>query len=113
MIPSLLSIGATPPSSLPPAALRCPPPPPPLSRQLGWLNVQQFNSSGLRAGAALQVRLNSQAVTPRSGLRIVPDWANGTDPIFLGYRTAERGDVSLSGSVAQRVSIYSAAITGG
>ena len=78
--------------------------------QLGWIAPRLLDGGSLPAGQTLEVSLASQAATPRSGLRIVPSWAAGVDPIFVGYRTRARGDVGLAPEAARRVHIHTAAI---
>ena len=59
----------------------------------------------------MKATLFSQAASSRSGLRILPSWTTGVDPIFLGYRTRARGDAALPPELAGKVHVYSAAIT--
>jgi hypothetical protein len=89
--------------------MRCPNTP--QAWQLGWISVQQADASTLRFGAPLQLKLASQATTQASGLRVdVNSWLPGEDALFLGYRTAERGDKTLSPGLAGQLHIYSAPI---
>jgi hypothetical protein len=77
--------------------------------QAGWLTVRQLNGSSLPAGQTVSLELSSQGLVAQSGARIVPSWAAGVDPLFLGYRTATGIDANL-GSLAGKVHCYSAAI---
>ena len=80
--------------------------------QLGWVTVRQLDGSSLAAGQTITTTLASQAVSTRSGVRIVPSWVAGVDPIFLGYRTQAGGDAELGPDAAQLVHVYSSPISG-
>lgn len=76
---------------------------------MGWLTLQQLDSSSLKPGQTVQLRLASQAISSQTGARIdVSSWVAGVDPIFVGFRTAERGDRGLSAGAAGRVHVYTA-----
>ena len=78
---------------------------------MGWLTLQQLDSSSLKPGQTVQLRLASQAVSSQTGARIdVSSWVAGVDPIFVGFRTAERGDKNMQWDAAGNVHIYTAAI---
>ena len=62
--------------------------PPPSLLQLGWISVQQLDGTSLQAGQTVQLSLATQTSSANSGARIVPSWASGADPIFLGLRDA-------------------------
>ena len=62
-----------------------------LSVQMGWISVQQLDATSLKPGTSKQVWLGSQSTAASAGLRILTPWANGSDPIFLGFRTAAGG----------------------
>ena len=59
----------------------------------------------------------SQGASAFSGLRIVPSWAAGADPLFVGYRTRAGGDSGTGELIAGdegargRLHIYSAPIS--
>ena len=79
---------------------------------MGWLTLQQLDSSSLKPGQTVQLRLASQAISSQTGARIdVSSWVAGVDPIFVGFRTAERGDRGLSAGAAGRVHVYTAPTT--
>ena len=80
--------------------------------QMGWITVQQLDGSSLAPGQTVTITMASQSASPNSGLRIVPTWAAGADPLFVGYRTKAKGDTWLADEVAGRVSIYTSAISG-
>ncbi len=73
--------------------------------------MQQLDGSSLKAGQTVSVRLASQSVSARSGLRIVPSWTSGVDPIFVGLRTRARGDAGLDPAMAGKVHVYTSAIS--
>ncbi|KAL4452150.1 hypothetical protein ABPG75_007812 [Micractinium tetrahymenae] len=79
--------------------------------QLGWISVQQLDGTSLKPGQTVQTILTSNSASPRSGMRIVPSWAAGVDPIFLGYRTKVGGDASAGPNIVGKLHINSAAIT--
>ncbi len=78
--------------------------------QMGWISVQQLDGTSLKPGHTLTTNISSQSLSYRSGLRIVPDWAPGTAPVFLGFRTKAGGDSSFT-DLARKLHIYSANIT--
>lgn len=87
--------------------------------QLGWVSVRQFGGRELTPGATVTAVLASQSSSPNSGLRIVPSWAKGVEPLFVGYRTRMGGDATAGTDVATsddmragRVHLYSANISG-
>lgn len=61
------------------------------SLQMGWISVQQLDGTVLKPGTRKQVWLGSHSVAPNAGVRILTPWVNGSDPIFLGFRTAAGG----------------------
>ncbi|KAL4423979.1 hypothetical protein ABPG75_001280 [Micractinium tetrahymenae] len=79
--------------------------------QLGWISVRQLDGSSLQPGLTFTTVVASQSASARSGIRILPSWAAGMDPLFLGYRTRAGGDAATDGTVAGKLHIYSAAIT--
>lgn len=42
----------------------------------------------------------------------MPSWVTGVEPLWLGYRTKEGGDSGLDASLAGRLTVHSANITG-
>jgi hypothetical protein len=72
--------------------------------------VQQLDGRSLRPGQTVTLTLTSQALSAKSGLRIVPSWARGVNPLFLGYRTRTGGDAGLDPVLSNRVHINSAPI---
>lgn len=78
---------------------------------MGWLNVQQLDGSSLTPGATVTATLPSSSTSAQSGLRVVPSWAAGATPVFLGLRSTANGDAGLAASLAGRVHVYSANIT--
>ena len=52
--------------------------------QLGWISVRQLDGTSLKPGVPVTLAVASQALSSQSGLRIVPSWAAGVDPIFVG-----------------------------
>lgn len=80
--------------------------------QMGWISVQQLSGAQLAAGQPLGLRLASQAVNASSGARIRPTWVAGATPVFLGYRTRQRGDAQLGPGLADRVHLYTSPIAG-
>lgn len=79
--------------------------------QLGWLALRQLDAATLAAGSTTTARLASQALSDRTGLQILAGtWASGADPVFVGYRTAQGGDVGLLPEYDGRVSVHTAAI---
>ncbi|KAL4857219.1 hypothetical protein ACK3TF_002516 [Chlorella vulgaris] len=79
--------------------------------QLGWLSVQQLDGTTVQAGQTVRATLASQSVSLNSGMRIVPTWTTGQDPLFIGYRTLAGGDAAMLDTDAGRVHLYTAAIT--
>ena len=80
--------------------------------QMGWLNVRHLNGTSLPAAATYNTSMGVQAVSPNlSGIRIVPTWAPGVDPIFVGFRWAVRGDEFLPPSLTRRIHIYTSKIS--
>jgi len=80
--------------------------------QMGWIAVQQLNGSDLARGQTVVASLASQSLYDRSGLRIVPTWADDVDPLYLGFRTADGMDATLPPEVLGRVGVHTSAITG-
>ena len=58
----------------------------------------------------MQATLLSQAASSRTGLRIVPSWVAGVDPVFVGFRTRQGGDAGLEPEVVGKVHVHTAAI---
>ncbi|PSC74160.1 hypothetical protein C2E20_2632 [Micractinium conductrix] len=79
--------------------------------QLGWISVRQLDGASLKPGVPVTLTVASQALSSQSGLRIVPSWAAGVDPIFVGYRTKASGDAALEPQLAGRLHLYTAGIT--
>ena len=79
--------------------------------QLGWISVQQLDGTSLKPGQTVETILASNSASPRSGLRIVPSWAAGVDPLFLGYRTKVGGDAAAGADIASKLHVNSAGIT--
>jgi hypothetical protein len=79
--------------------------------QQGWISVQQLDGSSLPAGRTLSVQLASQAASGRSGLRVLPSWVTGVDPLFAGYRTRAAGDAFMPSYDAAEVHLYTAPIS--
>jgi hypothetical protein len=77
---------------------------------MGWLSVQQLDGTSLKAGQTVQATVSSQAISSRSGLRIVPSWVAGVDPVFVGFRTKQGGDAGLEPQVPGKVHVHTAAI---
>jgi hypothetical protein len=78
---------------------------------MGWLTLQQVDASVLPPGRTLTLRLASQALAQQSGLRIdASSWAPGVDPLYLGYRTADRGDRGLNPDCVGHVHVYSSPV---
>ena len=78
--------------------------------QLGWLTVQQLDGTSLAAGQTVQTTMRSQALTSRTGLRIVPTWVAGVEPVFVGFRTRQGGDLALEDQYVGKVHVYTSAI---
>ncbi|KAL4427875.1 hypothetical protein ABPG75_001964 [Micractinium tetrahymenae] len=78
--------------------------------QLGWISAQLLDGASLAPGQTVSASLLSQASSDRTGLRILPSWAPGTAPVFVGYRTAQGGDAGLAPLWDGKVSVHSAAI---
>ena len=78
--------------------------------QMGWLSVQQLDGTSLKAGQTVRATLLSQAVTSSAGLRIVPSWVAGVDPVFVGFRTKRGGDAGLEPHDSGKVHVHTAAI---
>lgn len=53
--------------------------------------MQQFDGTNLKPGQTQPTWISSQSAARQSGVRIVPTWASGADPVFLGFRTAAGG----------------------
>ena len=66
--------------------------------QLGWITAQQINGSAIKPGQTLTFSINSQAVSRQAGLRITG--LNGSDPLFVGYRTKAGGDAPAPVDIA-------------
>lgn len=82
----------------------------PQSWQMGWLSVQHFDASNLRAGQTVETTLASQATSVLSGVRIKPTWLSGGEPIFMSLRTRAGGDALLSAAAANKVHIHTSPI---
>lgn len=81
--------------------------------QMGWTTTRTFNGSNLPAATTYESFLGIGSVSPgMSAIRIVPTWAPGVDPIFVGFRWSVRGDEFLPLSLSNRVHIYSSSISG-
>lgn len=79
---------------------------------MGWATLQQIDASVLPPGRTLTMRLASQALSQQSGLRIdTRSWAPGVDPLYLGYRTADRGDRGINQGCLGKVHLYSSPVT--
>lgn len=76
--------------------------------QMGWITVQLLER--LSEGEAQTISLASQALSNKSGLRIVPSW-NEADPLFLGFRTPHGPDATLPEDVANKVGVYTSPIS--
>ncbi|KAL4421679.1 hypothetical protein ABPG77_001220 [Micractinium sp. CCAP 211/92] len=82
--------------------------------QLGWITAQQINGSAIKPGQTLTFNINSQAVSRQTGLRITG--LDGSDPLFVGYRTKAGGDTPAPADIAGasisagRLHLYTAAI---
>ncbi|PSC71116.1 hypothetical protein C2E20_5435 [Micractinium conductrix] len=79
--------------------------------QLGWISVRQLDGTSLKPGVPVTLAVASQALSSQSGLRIVPSWAAGVDPIFVGYRTKANGDAALEPQLAGKLHLYTTGIT--
>ncbi|KAL4440139.1 hypothetical protein ABPG75_003140 [Micractinium tetrahymenae] len=85
--------------------------------QLGWLSVQQLDGAALLPGQTVTSTMASQGASAFSGIQILPSWAAGVDPIFVGYRTRTGGDAGTGQLIAGddgapgRLHIYSAPIS--
>ncbi len=79
--------------------------------QMGWLSVQQLDGSSLTPGATVTATLASSSASSQSGLRVVPNWAAGAAPVFLGVRSTAGGDAGLAASLAGQVHVYTANIS--
>jgi hypothetical protein len=77
---------------------------------MGWLSVQQLDGTSLKAGQTVRATLLSQAVASSAGLRIVPSWVAGVDPVFVGFRTKRGGDAGLETQDSGKVHVHTAAI---
>lgn len=95
--------------------LRCPNTP--HAWQLGWTSLAQLDGASLAPGQTVVATIAPQAQPGGAsgsvgtgggvpGLRIVPGWAAGADPVYLGFRRAAGGDSSLDPGLASRVHIY-------
>ena len=88
--------------------------------QLGWVSLQQLDSTTLKAGETVTATIAAQptltkttAATRSAGVRINAGWAAGVQPIYVGFRTkaAGSGDSSLDSDLVGRVHVYMSAIT--
>ena len=63
--------------------------------QLGWITPRQLDGTSLKPGQTVAATVAAQSISRFSGLRIVPSWAAGADPLFVGYRTPTYGDTGI------------------
>ncbi|PRW33287.1 hypothetical protein C2E21_7824 [Chlorella sorokiniana] len=80
--------------------------------QMGWISAQQLDATTFKPGVSKQVWLGSHSAAANAGVRILTPWANGSDPIFLGFRTADGGDKALPATAVKRVHIYQSPVSG-
>lgn len=84
--------------------------------QLGWSAVREFNATTLPRGRTVNVSLASQSAFAasllpiRNGLRVVPSWAAGGEPMWMSFRTRTRGDLGLLSGYENRVHIHTSAL---
>lgn len=83
--------------------------------QAGWLTATEFDASNFSPGQTAVLRLDSQSVygnSARSAARVIPSWAPGAMPLFVGYRTAVGVDAALAPGLAGRVLLHTSHVSG-
>ncbi|PSC67339.1 hypothetical protein C2E20_8969 [Micractinium conductrix] len=80
--------------------------------QMGWTSAVQVNGTSLPAGSTITITVGSQSVYRTGAVRILPaTWASSTlQPIFMGLRTKNNGDLWLEDNLKDRVHIYNSNI---
>ena len=82
--------------------------------QLGWIAVQELNSTNLPAGQVVTLTTASQAVSRQSGIRVLLDWTGpqtSERSVFVGYRTAQGGDAWLKDARFATLAVYANKVT--